>query len=358
MIALMRGYPELIDTDLTPYDLARELVQTQPQKTGTRSSPTPTPQNSTKGGLTVTSHFSADRKTHRIEDMNKPNEQCWLCNQELTPTREHIFPQSIGGKQTVRWFICEKCNNDTGAQWDASLIDSIFLLSRLTKGALSHAASVNATLTDNDGGTIEAKLRGFDDIRFSKILKDGNNLSATVGDEKEARQVLKQWKKKYPNIDIEKTIRNAQRSVLKSRQVKFPIVFTIPKVEKSIVKTAMAWAFYNGIKPKKCELAYDFLRNGYPDDHPPQSWFLVKLLDDGHGASVKDSLELLKEVHPDTTSNLDVMLYAQLMSSEENLVAWISYGMFIFMVPLSAQYTGGKINTDPLLEIFTTSTDP
>ena len=290
--------------------------------------------------------------------MNKPDEQCWLCDQELTATHEHIFPEAVGGRKTVEWFICEKCNNDTGAKWDAYLVNSISILPRLVKGELSHAASVDATLTDNDGSVIKAKMYGFEDIRLSEFRKDDNELSATVSNEKDARRILKQWKKKYPNIDVEQTIRNADRSVLKSRQVNFPIVFTIPKVEKSIVKTAMAWAFYNGIKPEQCELAYDFLRNGYPSDHPPQSWFLVKLLDDTDGGAIKDGLELLKEVHPDATSSLDVLLYAQLMSSGANLVAWVSYGMFTFIVPLSAQYTGGKIKSDPLLEIYPTSTPP
>ena len=291
--------------------------------------------------------------------MNKSDKQCWLCDQDLTPTREHIFPQSIGGRKTVRWFICEKCNNETGTQWDAYLINSIFQLHRLARGDLSHAASVDVTLTDNDGNPVDAKMSGLDDIRISNIRKDGNQLSASVSDEEEARRILEQWKRKYPHIDVDEELRNAERSVYASREVTFSIVVEIPRVEKSIVKTAMAWAFHNGIKPEQCELAYDFLRNGYPDDHPPQSWFLIRSLDEIQGGSTaQEGLELLKVGHPDITSNLDVMLCAQLMRTGKRLVALVSYGAFTFVVPLSERYTGGKINTDPLIEIYSINANP
>ena len=46
---------------------------------------------------------------------------CWLCSNELTKTREHIIPESMGGKKTVVGFICKDCNSRTGHDWDAAV---------------------------------------------------------------------------------------------------------------------------------------------------------------------------------------------------------------------------------------------
>ena len=49
--------------------------------------------------------------------------KCWLCDRELTETREHIIPESMGGKRTVRGFICRDCNSTTGHKWDVAVIE-------------------------------------------------------------------------------------------------------------------------------------------------------------------------------------------------------------------------------------------
>ena len=46
---------------------------------------------------------------------------CWLCGNELTKTREHIIPKSMGGKKMVVGFICVDCNSRTGKDWDAAV---------------------------------------------------------------------------------------------------------------------------------------------------------------------------------------------------------------------------------------------
>ena len=48
---------------------------------------------------------------------------CWLCDRELTETREHIIPESMGGRKTVRGFICRNCNSETGHDWDVAVTE-------------------------------------------------------------------------------------------------------------------------------------------------------------------------------------------------------------------------------------------
>lgn len=65
-----------------------------------------------------------------MANYNAGNKKCALCNGEfgvnnVCNSKEHIIPSSLGGKDTVTDFICEKCNNETGNDWDASLCNDL-----------------------------------------------------------------------------------------------------------------------------------------------------------------------------------------------------------------------------------------
>lgn len=49
---------------------------------------------------------------------------CWLCDRTIDDSldsREHIIPNSLGGRRVVQGFLCTDCNNATGEQWDSQL---------------------------------------------------------------------------------------------------------------------------------------------------------------------------------------------------------------------------------------------
>lgn len=49
---------------------------------------------------------------------------CALCDVVIThdnDTKEHIIPNSIGGRKKVKGFICNTCNRITGQDWDVEL---------------------------------------------------------------------------------------------------------------------------------------------------------------------------------------------------------------------------------------------
>ena len=57
---------------------------------------------------------------------------CALCDAEITKnndTREHLIPNAIGGRKKVKGFICNSCNNKSGAEWDADLANKLNPLS-------------------------------------------------------------------------------------------------------------------------------------------------------------------------------------------------------------------------------------
>ena len=58
------------------------------------------------------------------------SKQCVLCDgviSEKNMTAEHIIPNAIGGRKKVSGFICRDCNNRTGTEWDAKLVDQRLL---------------------------------------------------------------------------------------------------------------------------------------------------------------------------------------------------------------------------------------
>ena len=55
---------------------------------------------------------------------------CALCQTPLTVTnasKEHIFPNAIGGRKTVSDFICRRCNSESGGKWDSELAKQLQL---------------------------------------------------------------------------------------------------------------------------------------------------------------------------------------------------------------------------------------
>ena len=59
---------------------------------------------------------------------------CALCNVEIAEqndSKEHIIPNSIGGRKKVKGFICKDCNNKSGREWDDALAQQFNPLSLL-----------------------------------------------------------------------------------------------------------------------------------------------------------------------------------------------------------------------------------
>ena len=58
-----------------------------------------------------------------MDKIDMPERKCFLCKVPLTSendSKEHIIPQSIGGRKKVKGFICQDCNSTTGQEWDSS----------------------------------------------------------------------------------------------------------------------------------------------------------------------------------------------------------------------------------------------
>ena len=64
--------------------------------------------------------------------------RCAICDESLTEEnnhREHVIPEALGGRRAIKDFLCRSCNNRTGSEWDAPLIEALHQLAVLIGSA-------------------------------------------------------------------------------------------------------------------------------------------------------------------------------------------------------------------------------
>lgn len=243
-----------------------------------------------------------------------------------------MFPQAIGGKKAIHGFICNRCNNESGSKWDKQLLE-LLVFNRLKYGVESISAALSAVSEDSIDGHKRFNVFGFQDVRVadtaSEVLElpDGSiDVTISAGNLRALKKALDGLKRKYPqleNVDPTNSVRqnSGEPGVV---MLKSKVVFTVPDVEKSVIKTAMCWAFATGSDPRKCELAYHYMR-GIPVFASRQEFGLI---------------DLKSPVEPLIAKNYHTVAILR-DGRRGSIVAQVDYyGSFQFYLPLSFQYEG------------------
>ena len=206
---------------------------------------------------------------------------CIVCGEPITPendSKEHAFPNSVGGWLKVRDFIHEGCNSGSGKSWDSALAKQMHALclifgivrERGKTPPLAVATTAGEKLTIQSDGSLR-----LTDPKFSKIeTKQGTAISFTARDEKEARAMLTGLKKKHPDLDVEALLARAER-VSTYPEGWFHHNFTFGGTEggRSMVKTAAAFARHLGVSTTACDLAAAYLRDEKVE--PPFGYYSI-----------------------------------------------------------------------------------
>ena len=257
--------------------------------------------------------------------------KCWLCSVAITPendSREHIIPQALGGRKTVNGFICKRCNNETGAEWDSDLMKFLELISIFVNPSREDGKRTPAISASGDDG-LEYLIHPLSDgrpliptIKHPRVIEtpageDRIIIEGTFGTEAEARNALQKIKeRKYHDIDVDKEIANARRN--QSRPTLTNTIVWNVNCRKSVVKTALALAYRNGILRESCEYATNFLSRKYSlaaEAVFPSDEQILTTPEDWHSIFI--------------------------MQVEERLVAYVSYyNVMRFLVILSLEYIG------------------
>ncbi|EFM0326205.1 HNH endonuclease [Escherichia coli] len=192
---------------------------------------------------------------------------CALCDQEINDkndSKEHIIPNSIGGRKKVKGFICNACNNTSGINWDAELskqlnpFNILFMVNRergIPKPEKLKTISGKEYLVHHEGGMTPSKPQVLINEDISKTI----NITARNLDE--ARRMVKELKHKFPTIDIEKVLESMEsKSEYLDEPLQIKLAFGGVAAGRSLVKTALALAYEAGINPHSCENVMTYLR--------------------------------------------------------------------------------------------------
>lgn len=194
---------------------------------------------------------------------------CLLCEKPLNDANdsaEHIFPNAIGGWESVRGFICKPCNNEKGRTWDAELGRQFAWLSLVSgiKRDRGELPSVDIKTVSGkeyrlqSDGTMRPK-----DFAFKRDDSgDQIRISFTARTLQEARGKVKELKKRYPSLDEESALKQARMT---SSYLNEPLIGALPEggaeVGRSVIMSALAVALKYGISPHGCELVLPFLKH-------------------------------------------------------------------------------------------------
>lgn len=189
---------------------------------------------------------------------------CALCDcaiDENNDSREHLIPNAIGGRNELTGFLCEKCNNERGRNWEAALAKQLNYFCLALGIKRSRGRPPGQVVTTTEGTTLYLNPNGTLTSRspiFEKTASDGKmHLKLFARDESEAREILRGIKEKHaPNLDVEKELAGFETGPFKiAGALQHRLELDGPEMSRSIVKTALAFAVSMGIPAAKCEVA-------------------------------------------------------------------------------------------------------
>lgn len=197
--------------------------------------------------------------------------KCALCDVKITEendTKEHLIPNSIGGRKKITGFICNKCNNNSGDKWECELAKQLNPLS-LFFCINRERGDSPSQLFETTGGDIyklnaDGSMNPAKPIYKEEKVESGErvNIHICARSVSEAKQMLQGVKRKYPQIELDEIFSNVKtESSYCPDMLKFNLSFGGPDAGRSIVKSALALAVKSGISLESCIEAINYLRN-------------------------------------------------------------------------------------------------
>ena len=179
--------------------------------------------------------------------MNQLN--CALCDIIITnenDTKEHIVPNAIGGRKKIKGFICRACNSTSGDSWDKELAKQLNPLSLFFGIKRERGSTPSQVFETTAGDKLKLHANGSmsneSPVFLENVLDDGisTRINIQARDMKEAKNMLKGVKKKYPKFDIEDTFNKLEiQSSYCSDMLRMRSSFDIPQPSSATVISSM-----------------------------------------------------------------------------------------------------------------------
>ena len=192
--------------------------------------------------------------------------KCILCNKTINSNNdsaEHIIPNAIGGVEKIKGFLCRKCNSETGHKWDAVLAKQLNSLSVLCGIKRDDGVSPPETFETIKGLKIKKFPDGsieYPDPKYKYEESNGQKKITirNLRSPEEARKRLGDLEKKYSGKIISKQIEDKYFFLEDASKLNLTIG-GIVEVNRSILKTALAFASHSKVNPHECEAAKKYL---------------------------------------------------------------------------------------------------
>ena len=195
---------------------------------------------------------------------------CALCGTSLTSenaSKEHVFPNAIGGRKSIANFLCVACNSRTGSEWDDELVRQLRPLCTMLNVKRAHGRNRQFVVETLSGRKLAVNPDGSLTIarRRPDVQKlDGKTVvKISVGTVRELRNRLSRLKKKHPEIDVDEVVKRAERKQeYSSEPYEIPLNVDGPLAGRSMIKSCLAMVYDAGGDIGQCEEAERYLLKG------------------------------------------------------------------------------------------------
>ena len=191
--------------------------------------------------------------------------KCALCETPLTAgnaTREHVIPNALGGRKTVRNFICEPCNSTSGHEWDAALVRQLEPLCAMLDIRRGRGRTRPARVKTLGGKPVRMHPDGTMTSAshlFERKEREGRvEVRIQAGTTAEVRKRVSQLARKHPQVDVEEVMKTAKASG-SGEAVEIPLEVGGLQAGRSVVKSCLAMACDSGLATSNCGEARRFL---------------------------------------------------------------------------------------------------
>lgn len=207
---------------------------------------------------------------------------CALCDELFEirgDSKEHIIPNSLGGRKKVSGFICRSCNSLAGETWDAEIWRQFSHIAMIHGVERDRAGPPSIAIQTIDGA--EYSLLADGTMTIPRVVfeveptETGKRLHIAARDATEARRLVRQAAKKNPSIDVDSLMDGMCES---ETYLESPVVFTASLggelACRSMIKSAVALAVASGVSALACGNALAFLKD--TNAVPPHANFYLR----------------------------------------------------------------------------------
>ena len=210
---------------------------------------------------------------HHTQKRDTSSMSCAFCGATLTSrntSREHVFPNAIGGRKTVDNFICSGCNSKTGSEWDATLVEQLRPLCTMLNVNRSRGRNRRFVVETISDRKLAVKPDGSmtiaEPVFKERQLDSKSEIRIHARTMREFSIMVSGLKKKYPQIDVDQIIERAERKRDYSRE---PYAISLdvggPLAGRAIIKSCLAIVYDAGFDICCCKEAEIYLlKKGTP----------------------------------------------------------------------------------------------